>query len=47
MSDEDKVPAGSIAWIDLTVPDATGIRDFYKDVVGWSADGCGEGRRLL
>ena len=28
-------PAGTIAWRDLTVDDAPGIRDFYRDVVGW------------
>jgi uncharacterized protein len=26
---------GSIAWFDLTVPDAESIRDFYAAVVGW------------
>ena len=26
---------GSIGWIDMSVDDATGIRDFYKAVVGW------------
>ncbi|TDI49564.1 MAG: VOC family protein, partial [Acidobacteria bacterium] len=34
MSDETKLPAGSVAWIDLTVSDAPGVRDFYKEVVG-------------
>ena len=28
---------GSISWVDLTVPDATTVRDFYRDVVGWSS----------
>ncbi len=28
---------GRIAWLDLTVADATETRDFYQDVVGWSA----------
>ena len=27
---------GRIAWLDLTVPDATATRDFYRQVVGWS-----------
>jgi hypothetical protein len=27
---------GSILWIDLTVPDADRISDFYSGVVGWS-----------
>jgi hypothetical protein len=31
-----KDPAiGTIAWTDLTVEDAPGIRDFYTEVVGW------------
>ncbi|MFD2167077.1 VOC family protein [Thalassotalea euphylliae] len=28
---------GEIAWLDLTVEDAPAIRDFYKSVVGWTA----------
>ncbi len=28
---------GSIAWLDLTVPDAPALRDFYRRVIGWSA----------
>lgn len=28
---------GRIGWIDLTVPDAEGIRDFYNAVIGWTA----------
>jgi uncharacterized protein len=27
---------GRIAWLDLTVSDAPAIRDFYRQVVGWS-----------
>ena len=30
--------AGIIAWADLTVPDAEGLRDFYSKVVGWIPD---------
>lgn len=26
---------GTIGWIDLTVPDAEKVRDFYSQVVGW------------
>jgi predicted enzyme related to lactoylglutathione lyase len=26
---------GNIGWIDLTVPDAEAIRDFYRHVTGW------------
>lgn len=28
---------GSIGWFDLTVADAPALRDFYRDVVGWTA----------
>lgn len=30
---------GTIGWFDLTVPDAPRLRDFYREVVGWTADG--------
>lgn len=33
MSDNSQV--GKIGWIDMTVDDAEGVRDFYKSVVGW------------
>ncbi len=29
---------GSIGWVDLTVPDAEGLREFYSEVVGWEAE---------
>ena len=29
-------PVGRIAWLDLTVADASATRDFYEQVVGWS-----------
>ena len=29
-------PVGRIAWLDLTVSDASATRDFYGQVVGWS-----------
>jgi len=28
---------GAIEWVDLTVPDAETLRDFYREVVGWEA----------
>jgi len=34
-----KPKPGTIGWIDLTVPDAESIRDFYKAVVGWESAG--------
>jgi predicted enzyme related to lactoylglutathione lyase len=32
----DPGPIGTIGWIDLTVPNAPAIRDFYQAVVGWT-----------
>ena len=29
---------GKIGWIDMTVADADGVRDFYKAVVGWNVE---------
>ncbi len=37
MSETKPIP-GQIGWIDLTVPDAEPIRDFYQSVVGWQAE---------
>jgi hypothetical protein len=34
-------PVGRIAWLDLTVPDASAARDFYRQVVGWSVEDVG------
>lgn len=36
MSDDSGV--GKIGWIDITVDDATGLRDFYSKVVGWKSE---------
>ncbi len=36
MSDNTQV--GQIGWIDMTVNDADGLRDFYKSVVGWETE---------
>ena len=34
---DDAGPAlGSMAWLDLSVPDAAAVRDFYATVVGWT-----------
>jgi len=35
LADETQHP-GSIAWTDLTVANATEVRDFYRAVVGWT-----------
>lgn len=29
---------GEVAWIDLTVNDASGIKNFYQDIVGWKTE---------
>lgn len=29
---------GKIGWIDMTVDDAGGLRDFYQKVVGWNVE---------
>ncbi|MGB5689323.1 MAG: VOC family protein [Woeseiaceae bacterium] len=36
MSDNPEV--GKIGWIDMSVDDADGVRDFYKAVVGWGSE---------
>lgn len=37
---EQKVPqVGSIGWVDLTVENAEELRDFYREVVGWTSVG--------
>ena len=33
----EKPEIGSIGWVDLTVAEAPEIRNFYRDVVGWTA----------
>jgi predicted enzyme related to lactoylglutathione lyase len=41
VTEEDAFAApavGSVAWFDLTVPDADRVRDFYAAVVGWTAE---------
>jgi hypothetical protein len=34
MTEQSKSP-GDVVWIDLTVPDAERLRDFYQKVMGW------------
>ncbi|MHC5209911.1 MAG: VOC family protein [Planctomycetota bacterium] len=36
-SSDASAPVGCISWLDLTVSDASATRDFYCEVVGWSA----------
>jgi predicted enzyme related to lactoylglutathione lyase len=35
MGERARHAPGTIAWTDLTVPDAEKVRDFYAAVVGW------------
>ena len=35
MGEPGKPAIGTIGWIDLTVDDAEGVRDFYAEVTGW------------
>ena len=37
-SAEDPESAGRIAWVDLTVSDASHTQDFYRQVIGWSIE---------
>ena len=30
-------PIGAVGWVDLTVQDAPGLREFYEKVVGWTS----------
>ena len=39
MSDAAAPRPGTINWVDLTVADAPGVRDFYTTVVGWESSG--------
>jgi predicted enzyme related to lactoylglutathione lyase len=34
---------GTVGWMDLTVPDADAVRDFYQSVVGWKVEACDMG----
>ncbi len=34
--DADAAAVGRIAWLDLTISDASATRDFYRQVIGWS-----------
>ncbi|WP_219412842.1 VOC family protein [Pseudonocardia nigra] len=38
---------GTFVHLDLTVPDAPGLRDFYADVVGWKPEPLGDDWMML
>ena len=43
MNGEPTQKLGRIGWVDLTVADAPGIRDFYQAVIGWDTSECDMG----
>ena len=46
MSQNETPAAGTIVWTDLSVPNASVVRDFYSQVIGWesSAESMGNTR---
>jgi predicted enzyme related to lactoylglutathione lyase len=36
---DTKTEIGRVGWLDLTVPDAAPVREFYQKVVGWTSSG--------
>lgn len=43
MTEPEGGRVGLIGWADLTVEDATGLREFYSQVVGWQSTEVGMG----
>ncbi|MFH1196750.1 MAG: VOC family protein [bacterium] len=43
MSEKNNNIIGSIGWVDLTIPNASELREFYKNVVGWKSEGLSMG----
>lgn len=43
MSDSKQTPIGAVTWRDLTIPNATEVRDFYEAVAGWTSAECDMG----
>jgi predicted enzyme related to lactoylglutathione lyase len=37
MSNPEPPKIGTVGWMDLTVPNAEELRDFYQDVAGWTS----------
>lgn len=35
---KNKLKIGSIGWVDLTVPNAEKVKDFYSNVIGWKPE---------
>ena len=38
MSDSEKKEIGSVTWMDLTIPNAEEVKNFYSKVVGWKTE---------
>jgi predicted enzyme related to lactoylglutathione lyase len=38
MTESQAPEPGQIIWVDLTIPDAAPIRDFYSQLVGWQPE---------
>ena len=38
MSEMPKPKVGTVAWTDLTIPNADEVRDFYAAVTGWKPE---------
>lgn len=38
MENERKPPPGQIGWLDLTVPDAPALCEFYRQIAGWRVE---------
>jgi len=38
MSGNSKSEVGNVVWFDLTVENASEVKDFYSNVVGWKSD---------
>jgi hypothetical protein len=38
VSEQNNTKLGSISWADLTVENASQLRDFYREVVGWGTE---------
>jgi uncharacterized protein len=43
MSNSQQPAVGTIGWVDLTVEHADEVRDFYREVAGWTVTECAMG----
>ncbi|MBZ5553780.1 MAG: hypothetical protein LAO21_13740 [Acidobacteriia bacterium] len=47
MAKKELPQPGTIAWVDLTVPHATKVQDFYAAVTGWKPEAVFSGQGAL